>query len=44
MGQAKIWNNSLIDRVVDYVNRVMADLNITPTNATVEPDLSNTCT
>jgi hypothetical protein len=42
MGQAKIWNNSLIDRVVDYVNRVMVDLKITPTNATVEPDLSKT--
>jgi predicted deacylase len=42
MGQAKVWNNSLIDRVVDYVNRVMVDLNITPTNETVEPDLSNT--
>ena len=42
MGQAKIWNNSLIDRVVDYVNRVMVDLKITPTNVTVEHDLSNT--
>jgi predicted deacylase len=42
MGQAKVWNNSLIDRVVDYVNRVMVDLKITPTNETVEPDLSNT--
>jgi predicted deacylase len=33
MGQAKIWNNSLIDRVVDYVNRVMVDLKITPTQS-----------
>ncbi|CAA9960794.1 Deacylase protein [Pyrenophora teres f. maculata] len=42
MGQAKVWNNSLIDRVVDYVNRVMVDLKITPSNTTVEPDLSKT--
>lgn len=41
MGQAKIWNNSLIDRTVDFVNRVMVDLKITPSNTTVEPDLSN---
>ncbi|KAH7066978.1 hypothetical protein BKA63DRAFT_132200 [Paraphoma chrysanthemicola] len=40
MGQAKVWNNSLIDRVVDFVNRVMVDLKLVPTNATVEPDLS----
>ncbi|KAF1942936.1 hypothetical protein EJ02DRAFT_401541 [Clathrospora elynae] len=40
MGLAKVWNNSLIDRVVDFVNRVMVDLNITPSNSTVEPDLS----
>ncbi|KAI4701964.1 hypothetical protein J4E89_010483 [Alternaria sp. Ai002NY15] len=42
MGQAKVWNNSLIDRVVDYVNRVMVDLKMTGTNETLEPDLSNT--
>ncbi|USP80243.1 hypothetical protein yc1106_07517 [Curvularia clavata] len=42
MGQARVWNTSLINRVVDYVNRVMVDLKITPTNATVEPDLSKT--
>ncbi|EAT90166.1 hypothetical protein HBI56_045580 [Parastagonospora nodorum] len=41
MGQAKIWNNSLIDRTVDFVNRVMVDLKLTPSNATVEPNLSN---
>jgi len=40
MGQAKIWNNSLIDRTVDFVNRVMVDLKLTPSNSTVEPDLS----
>jgi predicted deacylase len=42
MGQARVWNVSLINRVVDYVNRVMVDLNITPSNTTVEPDLSKT--
>lgn len=41
MGQAKVWNNSLIDRTVDFVNRVLVDLKITPSNATVEPDLTN---
>ncbi|KAH3943874.1 hypothetical protein HBH64_075300 [Parastagonospora nodorum] len=41
MGQAKIWNNSLIDRTVDFVNRVMVDLKLTPSNTTVEPNLSN---
>ncbi|KAF2033947.1 hypothetical protein EK21DRAFT_57191 [Setomelanomma holmii] len=41
MGQAKVWNNSLIDCVVDFVNRVMVDLKIAPSNTTVEPDLSN---
>ncbi|KAF2827933.1 hypothetical protein CC86DRAFT_320377 [Ophiobolus disseminans] len=41
MGQAKVWNNSLIDRVVHFVNRVMVDLKISPSNSTVEPDLSN---
>lgn len=41
MGQAKIWNNSLIDRTVDFVNRVLIDLSIVPSNTTVEPDLSN---
>ncbi|KAL6706057.1 hypothetical protein ACN47E_006159 [Coniothyrium glycines] len=40
MGQAKVWNNSLIDRTVDFVNRVLIDLKITPSNTTVEPDLS----
>ncbi|KAH8728231.1 hypothetical protein GQ44DRAFT_724751 [Phaeosphaeriaceae sp. PMI808] len=40
MGQAKVWNNSLIDRAFDFVNRVMVDLKITPSNDTVEPDLS----
>ncbi|KAJ4991821.1 hypothetical protein SVAN01_02671 [Stagonosporopsis vannaccii] len=41
MGQAKVWNTSLIDRTVDFVNRVLVDLRITPSNTTVEPDLSN---
>ncbi|KAL1598250.1 hypothetical protein SLS59_006934 [Nothophoma quercina] len=41
MGQAKIWNNSLIHRTVDFVNRVLVDLRITPSNTTVEPDLTN---
>lgn len=41
MGLAKIWNNSLIDRTVDFVNRVMVDLSIVPSNTTVEPDLSS---
>ncbi|CAO2652545.1 Nn.00g008280.m01.CDS01 [Neocucurbitaria sp. VM-36] len=41
MGQAKVWNNSLIDRTVDFVNRVLVDLSIVPSNTTVEPDLSN---
>lgn len=41
MGQAKIWNNSLIDRTVEFVNRVMVDLKIVPSNTTVEPNLSN---
>jgi predicted deacylase len=41
MGQAKVWNTSLINRVVDFVNRVMIDLSMTPSNETVEPDLSN---
>jgi predicted deacylase len=40
MGQAKVWNNSLIDRTVSFVNRVMVDLKLVPTNTTVEPDLS----
>ncbi|KAH6644669.1 hypothetical protein C7974DRAFT_25834 [Boeremia exigua] len=40
MGQAKVWNTSLIDRTVDFVNRVMRDLHIAPGNGTVEPDLS----
>ena len=42
MGEARVWNTSLIDRVVAYVDRVMIDLAMTPSNATVEPDLSNT--
>jgi len=42
MGQAKIWNTSLIDRTVDFVHRVMVDLHIAPSNTTVEPDLANT--
>ncbi|KAF2124786.1 hypothetical protein P153DRAFT_350048, partial [Dothidotthia symphoricarpi CBS 119687] len=41
MGQAKVWNTSLIDRAVAFINRVMLDLHIAPSNATVEPDLSN---
>ena len=40
MGQAKVWNASLIDRTVDFVNRVMADLHMLPSNETVEPDMS----
>jgi predicted deacylase len=40
MGQAKVWNNSLIDRTVDFVNRVMVDLKLVPSNSSVEPDLS----
>lgn len=42
MGEARVWNTSLIDRTVDFVNRVLVDLKITPSNETVEPDLSNT--
>ena len=44
MGRAKVWNASLIERVHDFVNRVMVDLHITPSNntETYEPDLSNT--
>lgn len=41
LGQPKIWNTSLIDRAVDFVNRVLVDLHITPSNETVEPDLTN---
>ncbi|KAF1844306.1 uncharacterized protein K460DRAFT_369169 [Cucurbitaria berberidis CBS 394.84] len=41
MGQAKVWNTSLIDRAFDFVNRVLVDLKIVPSNSTVEPDLSN---
>ncbi|KAF1996322.1 hypothetical protein P154DRAFT_525611 [Amniculicola lignicola CBS 123094] len=44
MGQAKVWNVSLIDRVYDYVNRVLDDLLIIPSssNSTTvyQPDLS----
>ncbi|KAF2010798.1 hypothetical protein BU24DRAFT_377465 [Aaosphaeria arxii CBS 175.79] len=44
MGLAKFWNETLIDRVFDFVNRVMDDLHIIPSNATepYQPDLSNT--
>ncbi|KAL5116109.1 hypothetical protein ACEQ8H_006005 [Pleosporales sp. CAS-2024a] len=42
MGQAKVWNNSLIDRTVEFVNRVMIDLKLTSSNLMVEPDLSKT--
>lgn len=44
MGEAKVWNTSLVDRVYDYVNRVMDDLRITPSNTTeiYQPDLSRT--
>jgi predicted deacylase len=44
MGLAKVWNNSLIDRVYDFVNRVLDDLHIVPSNSSssYEPDLSNT--
>jgi predicted deacylase len=42
MGLAKVWNNSLIDRAFAFVNRVLLDLKIVPSNTTVVPDLSNT--
>jgi predicted deacylase len=44
MGLAKVWNASLIDRVYDFVNRVMDDLHIVPSNTTGAyiPDLSHT--
>lgn len=44
MGLAKVWNNSLIDRTFDFVNRVLDDLKIIPSNTTeaYEPDLSKT--
>ncbi|KAF2728056.1 hypothetical protein EJ04DRAFT_569829 [Polyplosphaeria fusca] len=44
MGQAKVWNASLIDRVYDFVNRVLDDLRITPSHTTgvYQPDLSKT--
>lgn len=44
MGQAKVWNASLIDRVYDFVNRVMDDLHIVPSNTSTAytPDLSHT--
>ncbi|KAF2683593.1 hypothetical protein K458DRAFT_389511 [Lentithecium fluviatile CBS 122367] len=44
MGQAKVWNASLIDRVYDFINRVMDDLRIIPSNSTEAyvPDLSHT--
>ncbi|KAJ4291961.1 hypothetical protein N0V90_009859 [Kalmusia sp. IMI 367209] len=44
MGLAKVWNASLIDRVYDFVNRVLDDLRIIPSNTTeaYTPDLSKT--
>lgn len=44
MGQAKVWNASLIDRVYEFVNRVLDDLAIVPSNSTetYSPDLSKT--
>ncbi|KAF2715566.1 hypothetical protein K504DRAFT_497440 [Pleomassaria siparia CBS 279.74] len=44
MGLAKVWNASLIDRVYDFVNRVLNDLYIIPSNATsvYQPDLTKT--
>ncbi|OAG04068.1 deacylase-like protein [Paraphaeosphaeria sporulosa] len=44
MGLAKVWNASLIDRVYDFVNRVLDDLDIVPSNSTqaYSPDLSKT--
>lgn len=44
MGLAKVWNASLIDRVHDFVNRVLDDLGIVPSNSTqrYQPDLSKT--
>lgn len=44
MGEAKIWNTTLIDRVYNFVNRVLDDLRIVPSNGTeaYEPDVSNT--
>lgn len=42
MGQAKLWNYTMIERTVDFVNRVLVDLSIVPSNSTIEPDLSNT--
>jgi hypothetical protein len=44
MGLAKVWNASLIDRVYDFVNRVLDDLSIVPSNSTESyvPDLSKT--
>ncbi|KAK3209480.1 hypothetical protein GRF29_69g1902083 [Pseudopithomyces chartarum] len=44
MGLAKVWNASLIERVYDFVNRVLDDLSIVPSNSTESyvPDLSKT--
>jgi hypothetical protein len=44
MGLAKVWNGSLIDRVYSFVNRVLDDLKIIPSNSTeiYQPDLSQT--
>lgn len=41
MGQAKVWNTSLIDRTVAFVERVVLDLHVTPGYATVELDLTD---
>lgn len=44
MGLAKVWNASLIDRVYDFANRVLDDLDIVPSNSTqtYSPDPSKT--
>ncbi|KAH7109822.1 hypothetical protein B0J11DRAFT_554614 [Dendryphion nanum] len=44
MGLAKVWNASLIDRTFAFVNRVLDDLRIIPSNTTrvYQPDLSST--
>lgn len=43
MGLAKVWNASLIDRTFTFVNRVLDDLRIVPSNTTqvYQPDLTN---
>ncbi|PNS21325.1 hypothetical protein CAC42_1104 [Sphaceloma murrayae] len=43
IGAPRQWRQSLIDRSVDYVERVLADMSILPSDAPVElPDLSDT--